>query len=117
MQSEIKSEQVYRIAQTKSFRLNSTEALFRKLPLNSMKHHSKSMIDHPFSLQSVCSSIEYTKLDNAIQREGLCWHTGKKISTARMKNSTDGVCVFFKVREAANFGIFKFELFVLGVMK
>ena len=70
------------------------------------------MIDHPFSLQSVCSSIEYTKLDNAIQREGLSWHTGKKISTARMKNSTDGVCVFFKVREAANFGIFKFELFV-----
>ena len=61
-----------------------------------MKHHSKSVIDHPFSLQSVCSSIEYTKLDNTIQREGLYWHAGKKISTARMKNSTDGVCVFFQ---------------------
>ena len=33
------------------------------------------MIDHPFSLQSVCSSIEYTKLDNTIQRGGLYWNT------------------------------------------
>ena len=47
------------------------------------------MFHHPLSLQGVYSSILYVNLNSKMQKSSNCVSTGKKNSTASLKNSTD----------------------------
>ena len=59
---------------------NSTEALFWNVHQNSMKYHSKSVFDYPFSFQGVYLLIKYANFDSTVQREGFCVYTVIKLA-------------------------------------